>query len=273
MKRNEIVQRLINEGFNEKTLVGMNDKQLSMLSERILGEAGNVMISNKDPEKDKKVTDAKKANKSIEFYEDKVDISGNSEKRKEQVKQGAYDGRFKTKVVKDKKKEESKNLARKKVEVSSETNESKKSKNIKKKSLNLKKLEESDKNEVLEWIDKLVENDYHPVTTKNEIMELLQLKLNEGPGPAVADPDIDVEPDIEVEPDIDSPANPDTDPFVDPWDNPGVGPDPRPKFSGEKGMPEFLKFKEILQSINEKNDVESLSESIMREIKKVLKNG
>lgn len=76
-----------------------------------------------------------------------------------------------------------------------------------------------------------------------------------------------------MEPDVDRP-NPDTDPFVDPWDNPGEGPDPRPKFQGDdKGMPQFLKFKEILQSINEKNDVSSLSESIMRKIKKVLKNG
>ncbi len=135
----------------------------------------------------------------------------------------------------------------------------------------MKKLEESDKNEVLEWIDKLVENDYHPVTTKNEIMELLQQKLQEQPD--VMDPDIEVKPGIEVEPDVDTP-NPDTDPFVDPWDNPGEGPDPRPKFQGDdKGMPQFLKFKEILQSINEKNDVSSLSESIMRKIKKVLKNG
>ena len=135
-------------------------------------------------------------------------------------------------------------------------------------------LPDLDKKEIKEWVETLIENNYHPLTTKDEIMELVKQKLNEGPGPLVADPDVDVEPDIDVEPDVDSPSvNPDTDPYVDPWDNPGVGPDPRPKFQGEKGMPEFFKFKEILQSINEKKDFNSISESIMRKIKKVLNNG
>jgi hypothetical protein len=38
MKRNIIVERLINEGMSEKTLVKLNDKQLSELAERMLGE-------------------------------------------------------------------------------------------------------------------------------------------------------------------------------------------------------------------------------------------
>jgi hypothetical protein len=39
MRRNQIVEKLINEGFSEKTLVKFSDKQLSDLSERIFGEA------------------------------------------------------------------------------------------------------------------------------------------------------------------------------------------------------------------------------------------
>ena len=39
MKRNEIVEKLIKEGFSEKTLVKFTDKQLSDLSSRILGES------------------------------------------------------------------------------------------------------------------------------------------------------------------------------------------------------------------------------------------
>ncbi len=45
MKRNEIVQRLIKEGFNQNTLVNMSDKQISMLSERVLGEAPKPSIT------------------------------------------------------------------------------------------------------------------------------------------------------------------------------------------------------------------------------------
>lgn len=249
MKRNEIVQRLIKEGFNQNTLVNMSDKQISMLSERILGEAADMIISKKDPEFAKKVEDAKKQGKSVETYEGhgvgpKVTKGHN----------GIPEFMDSKKLKKDK--------------------EEPKKKKSEKKSLNLKKLEDLDKKEIKEWVETLIENNYHPLTTKDEIMELVKQKLNEGPGPLVADPDIEVEPDIDVEPDVDSPSiNPDTDPYVDPWDNPGVGPDPRPKFQGEKGMPEFFKFKQILQSINEKKDINSLSESVMREIRKVLNNG
>ena len=38
MKRNEIIQKLINEGFSSKTLVNFTDKQLNDLSSRMLGE-------------------------------------------------------------------------------------------------------------------------------------------------------------------------------------------------------------------------------------------
>ena len=88
----------------------------------------------------------------------------------------------------------------------------------------------------------------------------------------VMEPDIDVEPDIDIEPDIDSPPSPDKDPFIDPWQNPGEGPDPRPKFETGKGMPEFLKFKNILKSMNQpKNQTDTISESVMNKIRKILK--
>lgn len=38
MKRQDIISKLMNEGFSQKTLVNLNDKQLNMLSERILSE-------------------------------------------------------------------------------------------------------------------------------------------------------------------------------------------------------------------------------------------
>ena len=260
MKRNEVIQKLIKEGFSQNTLINMSDKQISMLSQRILGEAADIIISKKDPEFGKKVEDAKKQGKSVETYE------GHGVGSKVTKGHNGIPEFMDSKKLKGEKKD--------KEDSKKKDKEDPKKKKTEKKSLNLKKLEDLDKKEIKEWVETLIENNYHPLTTKDEIMELVKQKLNEGPGPLVADPDVDVEPDIDVEPDVDSPSvNPDTDPYVDPWDNPGVGPDPRPKFQGEKGMPEFFKFKEILQSINEKKDFNSLSESIMRKIKKVLNNG
>lgn len=252
MKRNEIVQRLIKEGFNQNTLVNMSDKQISMLSERILGEAPKASITV-GPNNMEKAAELVKQGIDVKVSDKEVVEGGSVGPKVTKGHNGIPEFMDSKKLKKEKgKKEEPK----------------------KKKSLNLKKLEDLDKKEIKEWVETLIENNYHPLTTKDEIMELVKQKLNEGPGPLVADPDVDVEPDIDVEPDVDTPSvNPDTDPYVDPWDNPGVGPDPRPKFQGEKGMPEFFKFKQILQSINEKKDINSLSESVMREIRKVLNNG
>jgi hypothetical protein len=48
MKRNEIVNKLIKEGFSEKTLVNFSDKQLSNLSERIFSEEEEAAITADD---------------------------------------------------------------------------------------------------------------------------------------------------------------------------------------------------------------------------------
>lgn len=74
MKRQKIIQRLLKEGFSEKTLLNFSDKQLNSLSVRILGESNtsdvtDVSISKDDPEFDRKMEDAKKDEKSIETYE------------------------------------------------------------------------------------------------------------------------------------------------------------------------------------------------------------
>ena len=81
MKRNEIVESLMKEGFSEKTLVNFSDKQLVTFASRILGEA-DIMISKKDPLANQKIADAKKQNKSIETYEEemKEGLKGNQKK-------------------------------------------------------------------------------------------------------------------------------------------------------------------------------------------------
>lgn len=69
MKRTELVEKLIKEGFSEKTLVKFNDNQLIQLASRMLSEE-DVMISKKDPQFQQKIATAKKANKTIETYEE-----------------------------------------------------------------------------------------------------------------------------------------------------------------------------------------------------------
>ncbi len=69
MKRTELVEKLIKEGFSEKTLVKFSDNQLKQLVSRMLSEE-DLMISKKDPQYQQKVVDAKKQNKTIEAYEE-----------------------------------------------------------------------------------------------------------------------------------------------------------------------------------------------------------
>ena len=69
MKRTELVEKLIKEGFSEKTLVKFNDNQLIQLASRMLSEE-DIMISKKDPQFQQKVEAGKKQNKTIETYEE-----------------------------------------------------------------------------------------------------------------------------------------------------------------------------------------------------------
>ena len=78
MKRNEIVESLIKEGFSEKTLVNFSDKQLATFASRILGEA-DIMISKKDPNAAQKIEDAKNKNQSIETYEEEMKEDNSSD--------------------------------------------------------------------------------------------------------------------------------------------------------------------------------------------------
>lgn len=139
MKRNEIVESLVKEGFSEKTLVNFSDKQLSTLASRVLGEA-DIMISKKDPLATQKIADAKKQNKSIETYEEEKkevdeELKGN-QKKLDKNHNGKIDAQdFKL---------------------------------LKKKKENIK-----------EWVSAVTNKNFHSFTSKNEIMEMIKFKLQE----------------------------------------------------------------------------------------------
>ena len=147
MRRNQIVEKLINEGFSEKTLVKFSDKQLSDLSERIFGEAITT------------TADAMSKSASIQNLAKKQDV----------------------KLVGEEDIEED-NVPTKKQLKSLDKNKNKKidSEDFKllrkeKKGGNVSKKKE--KSEVKEWVNSLVNEKYHNFTRKGEIMELIQSKM------------------------------------------------------------------------------------------------
>lgn len=167
MKRNEIIQKLINEGFSAKTLVNFTDKQLNDLSSRMLSEQSTgrgavIMKKGSNPTDIKRVTDS---GMNVELREKEegglnaVDTLKSDEISKiwNHIKGGEEPSRkeMKLDIFKYMKKHDC-------------TLDS-----LKEKCLNESQLE------ITEWITNLAETNYHSFTSKNEIMELISMKLNE----------------------------------------------------------------------------------------------
>lgn len=191
MKRTELVDRLIKEGFSIKTLVKFNDNQLSELASRMLGEEA-VMISKNSPNFQKDLDMAKKSNKTIETYEE---LKG-GQKKIDKNKNGKIDAEDFAILNKEKKSEVKevskkcddcgkavKNCSCDHTHMDEEKKMSAKKcddcgKEIKKCKCDHSHMDES--KQVKNWIKGLVENKkFHSFTSKNEIMELIQTKLNE----------------------------------------------------------------------------------------------
>jgi hypothetical protein len=139
MKRDIIVNRLIKEGFSEKTLVKFNDKQLFSLHERIVVNADklktdpNLQALAKDPNTEVEVREAfKSKNKKEDKNFKKITKSKKCPDCQEDVKDCKCDHEH---------------------------------------------LDESKK--IKSWVKSLAEENFHSFTSKNEIMELIKVKLNE----------------------------------------------------------------------------------------------
>jgi hypothetical protein len=156
MKRSTLVEKLIKEGMSESTLVKFTDKQLLELSERMLGEQmkGSVVMSKgtSNPDDLKKLTD-QGLNVELREKEKEVgkELKGN-QKKLDKNHNGKIDGQD-FKILQGQKKKKS------------------------------VKTDKKDK-EIKEWVESLAENNYHSFTSKNEIMEMIQFKLQEA-GPNV----------------------------------------------------------------------------------------
>lgn len=165
MKRNEIVEKLMKEGFSEKTLVKFTDNQLTELSNRILSEQtskGSVVMkkATTPPMEVKKMTDQ---GLNVELRE--KELVGN-QKKIDANKNGKIDAEDFKMLLKKKKNTDKKCSDCGELEKDCKCDHS--------------HLDESSKKEVKNWVKNLVEtNQFHSFTSKNEIMELIETKINE----------------------------------------------------------------------------------------------
>jgi len=162
MNKNLLIKKLIKEGFSNETLSKMSDKSLNLLGKRILGEQNvtndknTVLISKKNPNFAQEVANAKKLNKTIETYEseEKWIQKAINPKKKGQLHKDLNVPQDETIPVSKLKK-----AAKEKGKVGKRA----------RMALNLRKLNE--------WVENLVEEEYHSVTRKSEILDLIKENL------------------------------------------------------------------------------------------------
>jgi len=163
MKRSELVERLIKEGMSEKTLVKFTDKQLNNLANRMLGEAvtttadalsKSVALQNLAKKQDiKLVGEEGEVSEELKGNQKKIDKNHN----------GKIDAQD-FKILKGQKKNDTKTCD----DCGSSIKDCK---------CDHTHMDESQ--EIKNWVETLAEENFHSFTSKNEIMELISMKLNE----------------------------------------------------------------------------------------------
>ncbi len=170
MKRKELINKLVNEGFNVKTLSSLSDKQIVDLSERLfneqsIGKGAVIMKKGSNPTDIKRVTDSG-MNVELREKDEKPELnvvdtlkSDEIESIWDHIKGGEKPSRkeMKLDIFKYMKKHDC-------------SLDSLKEKCLK---------ESNDELDMKEWISNLAETNYHSFTSKEEIMELIKTKLNE----------------------------------------------------------------------------------------------
>ena len=179
----------MSKGFSEKTLVNMTDKQLSMLSERMSTTIDDI---NKNPrlkaiaDDPTKTIEVKEDKKWIQKAFKKIDKKGTEGKctGKKFGGPGCPEGSKAYNMAKNLRKISANEETEEPNTVNSDSKDDKKkiilgSKEIKESGKSKKYCDEKD---LKEWVGNSIKNHYlcgNNVTTKNEIMELITVKLNE----------------------------------------------------------------------------------------------
>lgn len=254
MKRQDIISKLMNEGFSQKTLVNLTDKQLHMLAERILSEqyattgygattgANPVNVSKTDTGS---ITSLKQQKKPFVTYEGEMTEQGKlgEPKKKEKTDKELALQRITHKIESKMKKNE---CIKTEVELLKRMKENvpeKYEKYIEKRMGKVKAEKEpvAENKKLKKWVSKLVESKYF--SSKADILKTIQDKLDEQ---ELSDVDVDVDiPDFLTYDAIKSsgtetkPAQPTTKPGTKPGTKPipktpfqpGPGPKHNPKAS------------------------------------------
>lgn len=259
MRRQDIIAKLMNEGFSQKTLVNLTDKQLTMLSERIISEQIGTTSTT---------TYSSGGTNTPVLNIPKTDVTAINKAKSQKKTFATYEGEMKENELKrssKKKTSEEKNIVLKRINHKIETKMKNKEcikseiellkrmgetipekaqkyyneKMSKKKEKVSEPVEQTTKpisnipvvdgsnKKIKTWVNKIVENRF--VTSKDDILQLIQNKLMEQrtmESPRPAEPDIKVDPDKKTRPGQD----PD-DPFRDPF--PDIDPNPKAR---KKGM-------------------------------------
>jgi hypothetical protein len=305
MKRQDIITKLINEGFSQKTLINLNDKQLHMLAERILSEqyavtSNTPSVLNIPKEKTQDIASAKTRKQTFATYESemkeqKLGAEKKEKSEKEKVLQRIHN-KIESKMKKgDCIKSEVELLKRMKKDVPEKLEKyiKSKEKNLKKEvaeqDAKISKLPEEstqkpttkpisnipvvdgNNKKLKTWVNKLVESRYF--TSKNEIMNLIQVKLNEqktAPRPAEPEKEIETDPGMpDYDPDQDNPFKvqpgikinpkasnePETKPIVDPDIKTDNEPEEDNPFKVQPGVKINPKAKTEVSSEDAKNKI------------------
>jgi len=231
MKRQDIISKLMIEGFTQKTLVNLSDKQLHMLAERVLSEQYGITTSttpsvlNIPKEKTQDIASAKTRKQTFATYENEMKEQQLGSEKKEKTEKEKTLQKINHKIEMKMKKGEcikdevellkrmDKNMPEKfKKYIESRTEKTKKEPAF-----------VNENKKMIFWVNKIVENKYF--TSKNEIMDLIQVKLNEQkiePRPANPEKEVETEPDKRT-------GHPDYDPDKDnPFKvQPGIKIDPK----------------------------------------------
>jgi hypothetical protein len=241
MKRQNIITKLMNEGFTQKTLVNLTDKQLHMLAERILSEqymststTSPASVLNIPKTDQIGINAAKTQKKTFATYEGEVkeqEKLGAPEKKQysdEEIVMKRVNHKIETKMKKNEGvKSEVELLKRMGKEIPEKVQKYCDARKKKEKEPAL-----SENKKVKKWVNKLVESKCF--TSKNEIMRLIHTKLNEQ---EVAEPETITLPDFLTFDAITSSgeAQPTTKPGTKPTTKPSTRPTPKTPFQPGPG--------------------------------------
>jgi hypothetical protein len=251
MKRQDIIAKLMNEGFTQKTLVNLNDKQLHMLAERVLSEqyttTSPASVLNIPKTDQTGINAAKAQKKTFATYEGEVKEQklGEPEKKQysdEEMAMKRINHKIETKMKKNEcVKSEVELLKRMGKEIPEKVQKYYNARKKKEKEPVL-----SENKRLKKWVNKLVENKCF--TSKNEIMTLIRNKLNEQ---EVAEPETITLPDFltfdsitsggEAEPTTKPGTKPGTKPTTRPTPKTPFQPGPGPKHNPKASMEEDKK--------------------------------